>query len=70
MCIRDRHEFVLSAVAQGYGGVENMSLIPGTVGAAPIQNIGCLLYKSDAADERSSVVPGGRRLLKKKQKTE
>ncbi|MBP6812127.1 MAG: UDP-N-acetylmuramate dehydrogenase, partial [Saprospiraceae bacterium] len=34
------HEFVLSAVAQGYGGVENMSLIPGTVGASPIQNIG------------------------------
>ena len=34
------HEFVLWAVAQGFGGVENMSLIPGTVGAAPIQNIG------------------------------
>lgn len=34
------HEFVLWCIAQGYGGVENMSLIPGTVGAAPIQNIG------------------------------
>jgi UDP-N-acetylmuramate dehydrogenase len=34
------HAFVLWAVGQGYGGVENMSLIPGTVGAAPIQNIG------------------------------
>ncbi len=34
------HNFVLWAVAQDYGGVENMSLIPGTVGAAPIQNIG------------------------------
>jgi UDP-N-acetylmuramate dehydrogenase len=34
------HEFVLWAVQQGYGGVENLSLIPGTVGAAPIQNIG------------------------------
>jgi UDP-N-acetylmuramate dehydrogenase len=34
------HEFVLWAVSQGYGGVENMSLIPGTVGASPIQNIG------------------------------
>ncbi|MBL7828514.1 MAG: UDP-N-acetylmuramate dehydrogenase [Saprospiraceae bacterium] len=34
------HEFVLWAVKNGYGGIENMSLIPGTVGAAPIQNIG------------------------------
>lgn len=34
------HEFVLWAVSNGYGGVENMSLIPGTVGASPIQNIG------------------------------
>jgi UDP-N-acetylmuramate dehydrogenase len=34
------HPFVQWAVGQGYGGVENLSLIPGTVGAAPIQNIG------------------------------
>jgi UDP-N-acetylmuramate dehydrogenase len=34
------HEAVLWAVAKGLGGLENMSLIPGTVGAAPIQNIG------------------------------
>lgn len=34
------HEFVLWAIAQKLGGVENLSLIPGTVGAAPIQNIG------------------------------
>jgi UDP-N-acetylmuramate dehydrogenase len=34
------HGFVLWAVQNGFGGVENLSLIPGSVGAAPVQNIG------------------------------
>jgi UDP-N-acetylmuramate dehydrogenase len=34
------HEFVLWCLANDYGGVENLSLIPGNVGSAPIQNIG------------------------------
>ncbi|ALN86641.1 UDP-N-acetylenolpyruvoylglucosamine reductase [Lysobacter capsici] len=34
------HEFVMHSLAQGLAGLENLSLIPGTVGASPIQNIG------------------------------
>lgn len=34
------HAFVLWTLAQGFAGLENLSLIPGTVGAAPMQNIG------------------------------
>jgi len=34
------HDFVLWALDQDYFGIENLSLIPGTVGAAPMQNIG------------------------------
>jgi len=34
------HQFVLYCVHHGYAGVENLALIPGSVGASPIQNIG------------------------------
>jgi UDP-N-acetylmuramate dehydrogenase len=34
------HEFVLWCLKHNFGGIENLSLIPGNVGSAPIQNIG------------------------------
>ena len=47
------HDFVQWTLAQGWPGLENLSLIPGTVGAAPIQNIGA--YGLEVADCLHSV---------------
>jgi UDP-N-acetylmuramate dehydrogenase len=42
------HQFVLYCVQRNWGGVENLSLIPGNVGATPMQNIGA--YGADIND--------------------
>ena len=47
------HPFVLWTLAQGLNGLENLSLIPGFVGAAPVQNIGA--YGVEIADTLDSV---------------
>lgn len=47
------HEFVRWTLDRGWPGLENLSLIPGTVGAAPIQNIGA--YGLELADRFHSL---------------
>ena len=65
MCIRDRASGgrSQSAYARGSPASPSAARGPPALRAGPCA---CLLYTSDAADERSSVDLGGRRIIKKK----
>ncbi len=45
------HEFLEECMKHGYYGLENLALIPGTVGAAPVQNIGAYGVEQDVCFE-------------------
>ena len=69
MCIRDRcyGAYVLNKATKDIETWIAKATIVATGGAGQIYR--CLLYTSDAADERSSVDLGGRRIIKKKKNT-
>ena len=65
MCIRDRYEtLALNIFGVSKANLEIMQRMRTLFLEAEIKD--CLLYTSDAADERSSVDLGGRRIIKKK----
>ena len=67
MCIRDRVLVDDGSADQSWTEIKRLkSIYPAIHGVRLHKN--CLLYTSDAADERSSVDLGGRRIIKKKNK--
>lgn len=66
------HNFVVWCLAKGFYGLENLALIPGTVGAAPIQNIGAygVEIKSFVTAVHARRIKGQEELVLSKQQCE
>ena len=63
-----QNELLCAAGILGLAGVEFLNYRDSGMTGSPENQHPCLLYTSDAADERSSVDLGGRRIIKKKTK--
>ena len=68
MCIRDRVDTLFNFSASEPGGKTKKYTLVVFYVWNEYRTLSCLLYTSDAADERSSVDLGGRRIIKKKKK--
>ncbi len=64
------HEFVLFCLKNDFGGIENLSLIPGNIGSAPIQNIGAYGVELKDTFESCTTVEIATGIEKKFTKTE
>ena len=66
MCIRDSNSDAQRRLESATQSIETDPFVRELVDGMGAQVVSCLLYTSDAADERSSVDLGGRRIIKKK----
>ena len=66
MCIRDRNTALTPSLPLRRQARRRRGVRGDREGDPDVLALGCLLYTSDAADERSSVDLGGRRIIKKK----